>query len=110
MRVATAIFAAVVVLPFSFVTASASASIQPDYVSPSGVEIFNPSDFFDATGPWSIMSRAGNTLYIAGMRGIYPENSTLAPTGLPRVRQAFNNMVTLAQMAGYSIDSCVRGK
>lgn len=126
MHVYTTLLA--VVVPF---LAYASASIPPDYVSPSGVEIFNPSNFFDATGPWSMMSRAGDTLYIAGMvllillpisspailttfvlgmRGIYPENSTLAPTGQPRVQQAFNNMASLAKMAGYGIDSCVRGK
>jgi 2-iminobutanoate/2-iminopropanoate deaminase len=44
----------------------AMAVLQPDYISPAGVEIYNPSTFFNATGPWSIMSKAGNTLYISG--------------------------------------------
>lgn len=43
------------------------AVLQPNYTSPAGVEIYNPSDFFNATGPWSIMSKAGNTLYISGL-------------------------------------------
>ncbi|KAI1414767.1 hypothetical protein F5Y13DRAFT_158276 [Hypoxylon sp. FL1857] len=42
------------------------------------------------------------------MRGIYPSNSRLAPVGLTRVRQAFQNMATLVEMVGSDINSCVR--
>lgn len=42
------------------------------------------------------------------MRGIYPSNSTLAPVGLPRIRQAYENMAALAEMAGADLTSCVR--
>ena len=42
------------------------------------------------------------------MRGIDPSNNTLAPLGLPRVRQAYDNMATLANMAGADLTSCVR--
>lgn len=42
------------------------------------------------------------------MRGIYPYNSTLAPVGLPRVRQAFQNMAALVDMMGADLYSCVR--
>ena len=42
------------------------AKLEPNYTSPSGVQIFNPSTFFNVTGPWSIMSIAGDTLYISG--------------------------------------------
>ncbi|KAI1461864.1 hypothetical protein F4805DRAFT_185387 [Annulohypoxylon moriforme] len=42
------------------------------------------------------------------MRGIYPSNSTLAPVGLHRVRQAYQNMATLAEMAGSDVNACVR--
>jgi hypothetical protein len=45
---------------------TAAAVLEPNYTSPAGVEIYNPSTFFNATGPWSLMSKAGNTLYIAG--------------------------------------------
>ncbi|KAI0483787.1 YjgF-like protein [Xylaria cf. heliscus] len=86
----------------------ANAKLEPNYTSPAGVEIFNPGNFFNVTGPWSLMSQAGDTLYIAGMRGIYPSNSTLAPVGMPRVRQAFLNMAALANMAGADITSCLR--
>lgn len=43
-----------------------SAKLEPNFTSPAGVEIYNPADFFDTTGPWSLMSRAGDSLYIAG--------------------------------------------
>lgn len=42
------------------------AQLQPNFTSPAGVEIYNPSSFFNTTGPWSLMSQAGDTLYIAG--------------------------------------------
>ena len=42
------------------------------------------------------------------MRGIFPSNSTLAPVGYPRVRQAFENMAALADMAGADLTDCVR--
>lgn len=42
------------------------AQLQPNWTSPAGVSIYNPDDFFDTTGPWSLMSSAGDHLYIAG--------------------------------------------
>lgn len=44
----------------------ACAQLEPNFTSPAGVSIYNPDDFFDTTGPWSLMSHAGDTLYIAG--------------------------------------------
>jgi hypothetical protein len=44
----------------------ASAQLEPNYTSPAGVDIYNPSNFFTTTGPWSLMSHAGDTLYVAG--------------------------------------------
>lgn len=43
-----------------------------------------------------------------GMRGIYPDNNTLAPVGMPRIRQAFENMASLVDMMGTDLYSCVR--
>ncbi|KAM9875214.1 endoribonuclease l-psp [Verticillium dahliae] len=87
---------------------SALAQLQPNFTSDAGVQIYNPSDFFDTTGPWSLMSRAGDTLYIAGMRGIVPLDNSLAPEGLPRIRQAFQNMKKLAEFADVELYDCVR--
>ena len=47
---------------------STFAQLEPNYTSTSGLEIYNPSSFFNTTGPWSLMSQAGDTLYIAGSR------------------------------------------
>ncbi|KAM0279434.1 hypothetical protein ACHAQH_004594 [Verticillium albo-atrum] len=84
------------------------AQLEANFTSNSGVNIYNPSNFFNTTGPWSLMSQAGDNLYIAGMRGIFPSNSTLAPVGLPRIRQAYQNMAALAEMAGVELTDCVR--
>lgn len=42
------------------------------------------------------------------MRGIFTQNSTLAPTGMPRVRLAFENMQALVEMMGTDLYSCLR--
>ncbi|KAL1587031.1 hypothetical protein WHR41_04088 [Cladosporium halotolerans] len=95
-------------IALSTFAAQAFAKLEPNFTSNAGVEIYNLSSFFNTTGPWSLMSQAGDCLYIAGMRGIYQENSTLTPTGLPRVRQAFRNMQDLAEMAGAELTDAVR--
>lgn len=77
-----------------------NCALTPDYTSPLGVEVFNSDSSIDPTGTWSLMSRAGPTLYIAGMRGIHASNGTLAAAGYPRVRLAFENMQYLAKLAG----------
>lgn len=44
----------------------------------------------------------------AGMRGIYPSNNTLAPVGIDRIRQAYANMIQLAELAGTDRFSAIR--
>jgi 2-iminobutanoate/2-iminopropanoate deaminase len=121
-------------------TGQCHGKLEPNFTSNAGVKIYNPSSFFNTTGPWSLLSQAGDSLYIAGalqrrpdsqwqsrhlartpspnlalpnqqrigMRGIHQENSNLAPTGLPRVRLAFENMRDLAGMVGAELTDCVR--
>lgn len=43
-----------------------------------------------------------------GMRGINPETNALEPVGLPRIRQAYQNVATLAGMVGVPLEDCVR--
>ena len=50
---------------------STLAQLQPNYTSPTNVSIYNPSSVFPPTGPWSLMSRAGPTLYITGTSQIH---------------------------------------
>ncbi|KAL1735078.1 Endoribonuclease L-PSP/chorismate mutase-like protein [Schizophyllum commune] len=85
-----------------------SAAQQANYTSPQGVEILNPSQSISATGPWSLMSIAGDSVYVAGMRGIYPSNDSMAEVGYPRIKQAFLNMQWLAEYAGAELTDCSR--
>lgn len=48
------------------------------------------------------------TLYVAGMRGFHPSNSSLVAYGEPRIRQAYQNMADLVRFAGGEITSCLR--
>lgn len=70
------------------------------------------------TGPWSHVSKYGNTLYIAGQRGVYQENNTLVPLnvipsasnpypGYTRILKAYQNMLDLAAAGGASPQDCV---
>ncbi|KAL1717967.1 Endoribonuclease L-PSP/chorismate mutase-like protein [Schizophyllum commune] len=98
---AVSLFLAAAVLPFV-------AAQQANYTSPQGVEILNPSQSISATGPWSLMSIAGDSVYVAGMRGIYPSNDSMAEVGYPRIKQAFLNMQWLAEYAGAELTDCAR--
>jgi 2-iminobutanoate/2-iminopropanoate deaminase len=60
------------------------------------------------TGPWSVASRAGGFLFVAGMRGIDPATGQLVEGDLPRVRQAFHNMRHIVESQGSSLRHAVR--
>jgi hypothetical protein len=61
------------------------------------VTMLNPSDAITPTGPWGLAARAGQTLYIAGMRGIDPATNQLVSGDEARIRQAFRNMLHIAR-------------
>ena len=42
------------------------------------------------------------------MRGIDPATNLLVETGLPRVRQAYQNVKTIVEMMGTDVYSCLR--
>jgi enamine deaminase RidA (YjgF/YER057c/UK114 family) len=44
---------------------------------------------------WSLGTRAGDFVYVAGMRGIDPAANALVPDAVGRVRQAFLSIVLL---------------
>lgn len=60
------------------------------------------------TGPWSLGTRAGDFVFVAGMRGIDPETNTLVPDPEARVRQAFRNMEDVARAEGATLRDAVR--
>lgn len=94
---------AVVTLSSSF---SAGAWAQEQ--SPSGVITLKPEGMFDTTGTWSLGTRAGDFVYVAGMRGIVPETGQLAEGDEARIRQGFENMKTIAASEGATLTDAVR--
>jgi 2-iminobutanoate/2-iminopropanoate deaminase len=76
--------------------------------SPNGVKTLAPSGAITPTGPWSVAARAGDLVYVAGMRGIDPNTGTLVQGDEARIRQAFINMRLIAASEGARLRDCVR--
>ena len=76
--------------------------------SPNGVRTLSPSGAIKTTGTWDLGARAGDFVYVAGMRGIDPKTNTLVQGEEARIRQAFLNMQMIADSEGASLRDCVR--
>jgi enamine deaminase RidA (YjgF/YER057c/UK114 family) len=76
--------------------------------SPNGVKTLAPAGAIKTTGTWALGTRAGDFVYIAGMRGIDPKTNTLVPGDEARIRQGFLNMQMIAESEGASLRDCVR--
>jgi len=93
---------------------STSASSPPEnqgtqpHGAAGGVVLLNPAGAIRPTGPWSVASRAGDFLFVAGMRGIDPQTNTLVEGDEARVRQAFANMQHIASSEGAALTDAVR--
>jgi enamine deaminase RidA (YjgF/YER057c/UK114 family) len=72
------------------------------------VTLLSPPGAITPTGPWSLGARAGDFVFIAGMRGIDPATGQLAEGDEARVRQAFQNMAAIAASEGAGLSDCVR--
>jgi enamine deaminase RidA (YjgF/YER057c/UK114 family) len=95
-------FAAIGVLAM---TAAPSAAEE---LSPNGVKTLSPAGAIKPTGTWSVGTRAGDFVFVAGMRGIDPKTDTLVQGDEARVRQAFLNMKLIAESEGASLRDAVR--
>jgi enamine deaminase RidA (YjgF/YER057c/UK114 family) len=73
-----------------------------------GVRILSPHGAIAPTGTWSVGARAGDFLFVAGMRGIDPANNSLVAGDEARIRQAFMNMKAIAESEGAGLSDCVR--
>ena len=73
-----------------------------------GVRVLTPKDAISPTGTWSLGARAGDFVFVAGMRGIDPGNNRLVDGDEARVRQAFLNMKMIAESEGADFADCVR--
>ena len=76
--------------------------------SPGGVKTLSPEGAIKPTGTWNLGTRAGDFVFVAGMRGIYPKTNTLVQGEEARIRQAFLNMNLIAESEGASLQDCVR--
>jgi 2-iminobutanoate/2-iminopropanoate deaminase len=72
------------------------------------IEFLSPPGAIKPTGPWSLGVRAGDFVFVAGMRGIDPATNKLIDGDEARIRQAFLNMKTVAAAAGGSLRGTVR--
>ena len=65
--------------------------------SPERVKTLAPPGAIKATGTWSLGARAGDFVYVAGMRGIDPATNMLVQGEEARIRQGFLNMRMIAE-------------
>jgi 2-iminobutanoate/2-iminopropanoate deaminase len=73
-----------------------------------GVRVLSPKGAISPTGTWSLGARAGDFVFVAGMRGINPTNNRLVEGDEARIRQAFTNMKLITESEGASLTDCVR--
>ena len=76
--------------------------------SPNGVKTLAPVGAIAPTGTWSVGTRAGDFVFVAGMRGIDPKTNRLVEGDKARIRQGFLNMMLIAQSEGASLRDAVR--
>jgi enamine deaminase RidA (YjgF/YER057c/UK114 family) len=74
----------------------------------TGVRYLSPAGAIAPTGTWSLASRAGDIVFVAGMRGIDPATNELVTGDEARIRQAFRNMEHIAASQGASLRDAVR--
>jgi 2-iminobutanoate/2-iminopropanoate deaminase len=82
------------------------AAAQP--TSPNGVKTLAPEGAIKPTGTWSLGTRAGDFIFVAGMRGIDPKTNTLVAGDEARIRQAFLNMKLIAESEGATLRDATR--
>lgn len=74
----------------------------------SRVRTLSPEGAIKPTGTWSLGTRAGDFVFVAGMRGIDPKTNNLVQGDEPRIMQAFQNMKHIAESEGASLKDAVR--
>jgi len=97
-----ALFTAAMLLSASIV------GVHADDLSPNGVKTLSPEGAIKPTGTWNLGTRAGDFVFVAGMRGIDPATNTLVEGDEERVRQSFKNMELIAASEGATLKDAVR--
>ncbi len=90
------------------VLALGTSMVAAQSTSPNGVKTLAPEGAIKTTGTWSLGTRAGDFVYVAGMRGIDPKTNTLVQGDEARIRQGFLNMKLIAELEGASLRDAVR--
>jgi 2-iminobutanoate/2-iminopropanoate deaminase len=72
------------------------------------IKILSPPGAIKPTGPWSLGARAGDFVFVAGMRGIDPQTDKPVDGAEARIRQAFRNMQMIVEAAGGRLRDAVR--
>ena len=88
--------------------AIATAVGAEENISPNGVRTLSPEGGIQPTATWSLGARAGDFVYVAGMRGIDAATNTLVEGDEARVRKAFENMQLIAESEGATLRDAVR--
>ena len=83
-----------------------SAHAQP--LSPNGVKTLSPPGAIKPTGTWNLGTRAGDFVFVAGMRGIDPATNHLVQGDEARIRQGFLNMKLIAESEGATLRDATR--
>jgi 2-iminobutanoate/2-iminopropanoate deaminase len=76
--------------------------------SPNGVKTLSPEGAIKPTGTWSLGTRAGDFIFVAGMRGIDPATNALVAGEEARIRRAFLNMKLIAESEGATLRDATR--
>lgn len=97
----TTLLAAALLLP----TAVAAQQLP---LSPAGVKTLAPDGAIKPTGPWNLGTRAGDLVFVAGMRGIDPKTNLQVQGDENRIRQAFLNVKLIAESEGASLRDAAR--
>src|ERR1700729_3831350 len=82
--------------------------VRVQRMAPDDIEFLSPPGAIKPTGPWSLGVRAGDFVFVAGMRGIDPATNKLVEGDEARIRQAFLNMKTIVEAAGGTLRDAVR--
>jgi len=87
---------------------SLTAGASAQQLSPNGVKTLAPAGAIKPTGTWNLGTRAGDFVFVAGMRGIDPKTNTLVQGDEARTMQAFLNMKLIAESEGATLRDAVR--
>ena len=89
-------------------TLSLATGASAQELSPNGVKTLSPAGAIKPTGTWNLGTRAGDFVFVAGMRGIDPKTDTLVQGDEARTMQAFLNMKLIAESEGATLRDAVR--